>query len=190
MITSFKPTNLKVKSNTSVTIELVVASTSVELFVTSNDSRAVVDSVVTFLSPTVSQMITVDIGDFATGERFSVTAHYAGESAICEFEIVANSIASITIDPPTFSSGDSVDITFTLDSPANVGGTYIRLKQLREEAFKIPILIDLPVSIQIPAGNTSVTLTATAATTSLVLRDTIVAILNGIEVGLEVGLNG
>jgi hypothetical protein len=188
-ITSFKPDNLKVRSNVTVQIELVLDSTDKIILLTSSDARAIVDSFVELTSPTVSALIDVEVGDFATGEQFTITAHYAGEQAVCTFEIVATSIASLVIDPPVFTSGASVDLTLTLSSPSNVGGTYIRLKQLREEAFKIPLLVDLPVSILIPAGLTTETITLTAATTSLVLRDTIVAVLNGVEVGTEVSIN-
>ena len=188
-ITSFKPDKLKVKSNTTIQIELTVDSTDKTLLVTSSDSRVSVDSTVSLVSPDVTVLIDVEIGAFATGEMFTVTAHYAGEQAVCVFEIVATSIAGIVIDPTTFTSGASVDLTVTLDGAANVGGTYVRLKQLREEAFKIPLLIDLPVSLLIPAASTSATITVTAATTGLTLRDTIVATLNGVDVGTEVTIN-
>ena len=188
-ITSFKPDKLKVKSNTTIQIELTVDSTDKTLLVTSSDSRVSVDSAVSLVSPDVTVLIDVEIGAFATGEMFTVTAHYAGEQAVCVFEIVATSIAGIVIDPPTFTSGASVDLTVTLDGSANVGGTYVRLKQLREEFFKIPLLIDLPVSLLIPAASTSATITVTAATTGFTIRDTIIATLNGVDVGTEVTIN-
>lgn len=189
-IVFFDAPNNKVRSNSVIQMTATVVDTNTSLFLVASDPRVKVDRLLEFISPDVSLTFDVEIGTFATGETFSVSAYYAGEQATCKFEIVANGIASIELSPTSLTNGGTADLTITLDAPSNVGGTYVRLRQLREDAYKIPLIIDLPVSLLIPAASSSQTITVTAATTSLVLRDTIVASLNGIEVTKEIRLNG
>lgn len=190
-ILSFKSASNIVKSNTTITLELVVDTTSIEVYFTTSDSRAVVDSKVLFTSPSVSETITVEVGQFAPGETFTVKAHaLGGTTALATFVVDATSVASIVADPINMTSAGTVDLTVTLNSPSNVGGTYVRLSQKREQNYKIPLITDLPVSLTIAPGNLSETITCNVTSTSLFLRDTIFAEVNGVTVSTEVSING
>lgn len=162
------------------------------LLVSTSDSRAVVSpGQFTISAFTSSNDVEITVSnEFVVGETFKLRVDNLGEYAEIEFEIVGADNPQITVSPANFASGDTVTVTVTIANTASGTGVYARLSQDRESAYKIPILTNLPTAVIIPTGSNNTSFTCLAATTSLRLRDTIRAVVNGIEATTEILING
>ena len=161
------------------------------LLVSTSDSQALVSPQLTISAFTSSNDVEIQVNDtFVVGETFKLRVDNLGEYAEIEFEIVGADNPQITVSPANFASGDTVTVTVTIANAASGTGVYARLSQDRESAYKIPILTNIPTAVIIPTGSNNTSFTCLAATTSLRLRDTIRAVVNGIEATTEILING
>lgn len=161
------------------------------LLVSTSDSRALVSPQLTISAFTSSNDAEIQVNDtFVVGETFKVRVDNLGEYAEIEFEIVGADNPQITVSPSNFASGATVTVTIQIANTASGTGVYVRLSQDRESVYKIPILTNLPTAVIIPTGSNNASFTCLAATTSLRLRDTIRAVVNGIEATTEILING
>ena len=190
------PTTKIVSSGSSVFVTVTLnESTSPDidrhLLVSTSDERAVVASDLIIPAFTSSNDIELQVLDtFVVGETFKLRVDNGGEYAEIVFEIVSAVNPSITVSPPNFASGDTVTVTVQLANVAFGTGVYVRLSQDREAAYKIPILTNLPTAVIIPSGSNNTSFTCLAATTTLRLRDTVRALVNGVEATTEILING
>lgn len=161
------------------------------LLVSTSDSRALVSPQLTISAFTSSNDVEIQVNEtFVVGETFKVRVDNLGEYAEIEFEIVGADNPQITVSPSNFASGATVTVTIQIANTASGTGVYARLSQDRESAYKIPILTNLPTAVIVPTGSNNTSFTCLAATTSLRLRDTIRAVVNGIEATTEILING
>lgn len=90
----------------------------------------------------------------------SVTVTYNGSSKTTSFTTTPASIQSISAYPSTVVGGASTDITVVLDSAAGPSGDLITLSNGGDATLK------LPATVKVPAGENSVSFTATTSPTS------------------------
>jgi len=145
------------QSNVTGTITLSKAAGSSGLTVklaSSDTSAATVPVSVFVASGNLTATFTVTTKSVAVNSDVTITGTLGSNTSSAELEVRAIGLTSVVFDSASVRGGAAAPVTITLDAPAPMGGLVVSLSASNA------LFSNLPSSVTVPAGATSVRLTS------------------------------
>ncbi len=154
------PTSVNSGASTSCTVTLSQAAPSggSTVALSSNNTALPVSASVTVPANSTSAAFSATVGAIATNQSATVTASLSGSSQTTTVNLVAPTLVSaLACNPATLDAGASSTCTVTLSAPAPTGGVTV---SIAANAAALTV----PAALNVPAGSSTGTFTATATT--------------------------
>jgi hypothetical protein len=141
--------------------------------VSSNNGAATVPAQVIVPANQSFATFTINTSSVQTTQNATISATLAGTSATAVLQIRAVGLIGISFNPDSVLGGSQTECTITLDAPAPAGGAVVALNSL------FPSIAQIPSSVTIPQGQTSITFTVQTNRVSRTLATTVTATYDG-----------
>lgn len=133
------------------------------VLLSSDDAEVVVPRSVTVLPGQNSVPFTVEIGNIYIDAEYTARAQLEEKVLKAQLLGVALRFADIDFSADPAHSGDTVTITVTIPAAAPTGGVFFALSEEADLIYARNYFLNLPISVGIDAGDTSVAFTVKMA---------------------------
>ena len=170
--------------NGTVTLGGIGAATGdVVTLTSSNPAIASVPASVTVLSGATTATFAVTTSMVSTNQTVTITATFNGTSQKTSLTVIPFTVSSVSLNPTTVLGGNSSTGTVNISQPPSANGVTVNLSSSSSDA-------QVPATVLVPAGATSVTFTVTTKAVSSTETISVNAAIGSSQQSAKLTING